>query len=73
MATLCRIAPEIPVSNLRESIEYYEQIVEPEEPAHFALTKFTSTLMRVSIGWPSRCVGRNSQAFTASSAALARL
>jgi uncharacterized glyoxalase superfamily protein PhnB len=25
MATLCRIAPEIPVSNLQESIEYYEQ------------------------------------------------
>ena len=25
MATLCRIAPEIPVSNLQESIEYYER------------------------------------------------
>ncbi len=25
MATLCRIAPEIPVSNLQESIKYYEQ------------------------------------------------
>ena len=25
MATLSRIAPEIPVSNIRESIEYYEQ------------------------------------------------
>jgi catechol 2,3-dioxygenase-like lactoylglutathione lyase family enzyme len=25
MATLCRIAPEIPVSDLQKSIEYYEQ------------------------------------------------
>jgi uncharacterized glyoxalase superfamily protein PhnB len=25
MATLSRIAPELPVSNIRESIEYYEQ------------------------------------------------
>jgi uncharacterized glyoxalase superfamily protein PhnB len=25
MARLCRIAPEIPVSNLREAIEYYER------------------------------------------------
>jgi hypothetical protein len=44
----------------------------PDEPGHFVLTKFTNTFMRVSIGSPSRCVGRNSQAFTASSAALAK-
>jgi hypothetical protein len=39
---------------------------------HLALTTFTITLMRVSIGWPSSSVGKNSQALTAFRAASAK-